>query len=315
MGNLCATFTPFGASHWVLMLLAVVTAVVLVFVMRKFNDKAIKTAGWGMLGTMLGLVCLEFIGKLIGGGAFFESLPLEPINIFVILCLFVQIKDDVSWIKFGYFISLPVSVIGLFVVPNYLTMMGAWSLTAMAYFLTIGVLCGYSILQLMWAEEYLAKKDILNCFINFVIIVAFVHIFNVILRFTTLGVHANYFGTMGEEYDAINKLLYRFIEVPFLHQLPYLAVVLGLGFLLIIPFDIFKTKQDRQSQMEELVALGNLKAQQEYRKSGKKSGSSQILVNSAEKAKPATPKNVTNKTSSGFVSVTKEVKVHKDDNK
>ena len=67
--------------------------------------------------------------------------------------------------------------------------------------------------------------------------------------------------------------------------------------------------------MEELVALGNLKAQQEYRKSGKKSGGSQILVNSAEKAKPATPKNVTNKTSSGFVSVTKEVKVHKDDNK
>ena len=270
MGNLCATFTPFGASHWVLMLLAVTIAVVLVFTMKNFNDKLIKKSGWGMLGTMLALVGLEFIGRVAGGGEFFESLPLEPVNLFVLLCLFVQLKDDVSWIKFGYFISLPVSVIGLFIVPNYLTLMGSWSIAAMAYFLTIGVLCGYCILQLMWAEEYLSKKDILNSFINYVIVIAFVHIFNVILRFTTLGVHANYCGTMGEEYDAINKLLYRFIEVPFLHQLPYFAVVLGIGFLLIIPFDIFKTKKDRQDQMEELVALGNLKAQQDFRKSGKK---------------------------------------------
>ena len=67
--------------------------------------------------------------------------------------------------------------------------------------------------------------------------------------------------------------------------------------------------------MEELVALGNLKAQQEYRNSRKLRGS-QVLLNSTEKAKPSTPKNVTNKTSSGFVSVNKEVKVHKDeDNK
>ena len=315
MENLCASFTLFGASHWVLMLLAIITAVTLVFVMKNFNDKKIKTSGWGLVGVMLGLTVLEFVGRLIGGGEFFESLPLDPVNIFVFLCVFVQLKDSLSWIKFGYFISLPVATIGLFIVPNYITLMSSWSLTAIAYFLTIGVVSGYSILQLLWSEEYVAKKDILNSFINYIIIVAFVHIFNVILRFTTLGVHANYFGTMGEEYDVINKLLYKLIPVPFLHQLPIFAVVLGIGFLLIIPFDIFKTKKDRQNQMEELVALGNLKAQQDYRKSGK-TGASQILVNSAEKAKPATPKNVTNKTSSGFVSVTKEVQVHKDtDNK
>ena len=86
MENLCATFTLFGASHWVLMLLAVIVAVVLVFVMRKFNDKKIKTAGWGMLGTMLALVGLEFIGRFIGGGDLFESLPQEPVNLFLFLC-------------------------------------------------------------------------------------------------------------------------------------------------------------------------------------------------------------------------------------
>ena len=85
MGNLCATFTPFGASHWVLMLLAVTIAVVLVFTMKNFNDKLIKKSGWGMLGTMLALVGLEFIGRVAGGGEFFESLPLEPVNLFVLL--------------------------------------------------------------------------------------------------------------------------------------------------------------------------------------------------------------------------------------
>ena len=64
--------------------------------------------------------------------------------------------------------------------------------------------------------------------------------------------------------------------------------------------------------MEELVALGNLKAQQEYRKSRNSSGS-QILIRSEDKARPTNAKNVVNKTSSGFVSVNKEVKVNRDD--
>ena len=75
------------------------------------------------------------------------------------------------------------------------------------------------------------------------------------------------------------------IPVPFLHQLPIFALVIGIAFVLILPFDIFKTKKDRQSQMEELVALGNLKAQQEYRKSRGNRAGSHILLNSQQKAK------------------------------
>lgn len=314
MEKLCATFTMFGASHWVLMLLAIVLAVVLVFVLRKFEDKKKKYATWGIVGAMLFFVVLEFVGLIASGGEFMESLPLSPINIFVYISLFVQIKNSESWIKFGYFISVPLSVIGLFVAPNYLTMTGAWSIIAMSYFINIGLVVAYSVLQAMWFEDYLNKKDILATFLNYIILVAVIHIINVILRFTTFAVHANYFGTMGEEYDVVNKLLYRFISVPLVHQIPLFAITLGLGYLLIIPFDIFKTKKDRASQMEELVALGNLKAQQEYRNSRKLRGS-QVLLNSTEKAKPSTPKNVTNKSSSGFVSVTKEVQVHKDEDK
>lgn len=314
MEKLCTTFTIFGSSHWILMLFAVVLATVLVFVLRRFEDKKKLYAGWGIIGSMCLLVLLEFIGLLVNGGGVMECLPLTPLNIFVYISLFVQIKNNESWIKFGYFISIPISILGLFIVPNYLTMLGTWSLPVLAYFINASLIISYSALQIVWFEEYLRKKDIFNSFLNYVIIVAFVHIFNVILRFTTFAVHANYFGTMGEEYDVVNELIYKFIKVPFVHQLPIFAIIIGVGFLLIIPFDIFKTNKDRQAQMEELVALGNLKAQQEYRNSRKLRGS-QVLLNSTEKAKPTTPKNVSNKSSSGFVSVTKEVKVHKDEGK
>ena len=219
-----------------------------------------------------------------------------------------------SWIVFGYFISLPISFLGLLIVPNYLTGMGMWSLGVVAYFLTIGVLMGYVILQILWAEEYLTKKDVINSFVNYVIIISFVHIINVILRFSTLAVHANYGGTIGEEYDALNKWLYSMINIPLLHQLPMWIVILVVEFLLLIPFGVFSVRKNNRSEMEEIVALGNLKAQQNHGSFGR-SGGSQVLVNSSEKARPSTPKNVTNRSSSGFVSVTKEVKVNKDNKK
>ena len=316
MGKLCANFNLFGMSHITLMLVSIVLSVALVLLLKKLDGRTRTYVNWGLIGTMGLLVVLEFIGLLATGGDFFESLPVSPWSIFVYIAIFVQITQRDSWIKFGYFIVVPLSVISLFVTPNYLTTASAWSLQALSYFLTNGLLVSYYILQLIWSGEYLSKKDILTSFLNYIIIVACVHIFNVILRFTTLGVHANYFGTMGEEYDILNKLLYKFIEVPLVHQLPFFALIIGLGFLLILPFDMLKTKKDRQDQLEELVALGNLKAQQNFRKTGHKGGS-QILVNSAEKAKPSVPKNSTNNlNTSGFVSVNKQVNVNKDeDNK
>ena len=64
--------------------------------------------------------------------------------------------------------------------------------------------------------------------------------------------------------------------------------------------------------MEELIALGNLKKQQEVRSKTKRRTKSQILVNSAEKARPKETKNVVNSTKTGFVTTNKEIKVNKD---
>ena len=95
--------------------------------------------------------------------------------------------------------------------------------------------------------------------------------------------------------------------------LPLIAILVGIEFLLILPFDLIKTKKQKQSQIEELIALGNLKEQQEFRKKHKTS-KSQILVRSETKATPQAQKNVRNSSDDGFVATTKEVKINKEHN-
>ena len=119
-----------------------------------------------------------------------------------------------------------------------------------------------------------------------------------------------------ETYDMARTLiawLYTLIPVPLVCLLPLIALLVGVEFLLILPFDLIKTKKQKQSQIEELIALGNLKEQQEYRKKHKTS-KSQILVRSATKATPQTQKNVRHSSDDGFVATTKEVKVNKEHN-
>ena len=116
---------------------------------------------------------------------------------------------------------------------------------------------------------------------------------------------------MGENYDLIVGAFSSLIPIPFVNMLPIVAIIVGIEFLMLLPFDMIKKKRDNVAQMEEIVALGNLKLQQERRKEGRKP-SSQILVRSENKAMPKEQKNITQKSKTGFVSVDKEVKVHKD---
>ena len=82
-------------------------------------------------------------------------------------------------------------------------------------------------------------------------------------------------------------------------------------FLLILPFDLFKTRRQAQENLEELIALGNMKKQQEARARTKRRTKSQILVNSDIKARPDVAKRVNyTSTGSGFVSTQKEINVN-----
>jgi len=311
MINLCS-FKMFGGAHIIYVLLAIVLFVGLFFLLRKYDDKVRRFASIALIAVAGLFVVLEMFGRIIQGMDFFENMPLAPWQIFVYIGVFVEITKRENWIKFGYFIVIPLCALGLFVVPNYYTTVGVGNLSVISYFLGNAIISLYFLLQLIWSGEYLSKGDLLNSYMNYIVIVAFVHILNVIFRFSTYAVHSNYFGTMGEEYDVVMQWLNNLIPVPFVHMMPLIVVVVGLEFLMLLPFDLMKTRKDNREHIEELVALGNLKAQQNARKAGKRGGS-QILVRGENKAQPKVQKNDYQSSSKdGFVSVNKMVQTHKD---
>ncbi|MGN0960611.1 MAG: hypothetical protein ACI4PF_00260 [Christensenellales bacterium] len=309
MGNLCAMFKIFGLAHFIYLFLAIGIAVALIFVFRKSEGKMRKYAGIGIVATAGFFVLLEFIGEIIVVDNVFEHLPIKMCQIFVYICIYIEVTKSSSWTKFGYLIILPLTVLTLLFVPNVYLAFNVASLSVISYFFINSLLIAYVILRLIWNDEYLEKKDVLNVTVNYAIILAFAHILNVIFRFSVLGTDANYFGTMGENYDMIIGLIDKIIPIPFVNLIPLIAVLVGIEFLLKLPFDILKTQKERKAQYEELVALGNLKAQAKYRKNNK----SQILVRSETKAQPSTHKTSSGSTNKdGFISINKSVNVNKD---
>jgi len=311
MENLCAIFKLFGLTHFIYIFIIIALSVLFVMLLRKLEGNTRKYILVGLIVFIGIFVLLEFAGRVLLGANIAECLPFNQSSIFLYLFIFQMITKKTTWIKFGYFIVLPMTFLSIIFVPNYMMDYGSFSIPVLSYFLSALGLIVYSIINLIWSEEYLSKTDIINSGINFTLVVASVHIYNIFCRFTTLSVHANYFGTMGEGFDLIIGLLSQWIPVPFVCLIPILPVVIGLEFLMYLPFDILKTRRDRKGQLEEIVALGNLKAQAKQRKQGHRTGS-QILIRSEEKARPKEQKNVYNVQKSGFVSVNKEIKVNKD---
>lgn len=309
MGNLCAMFKLFGLSHFVYIVVAIAIAVILFFAFRQASDTIRKYLGIGIVSVMGLLVVLEFIGRIRLVDNVWENLPLNLYHIFVYVAIFTEITKRSSWVKFGYFVVLPISVLSLFFVPNLYTSMPQASISVIAYFLINGLLSAYSILRLVWNDEYIEKRNIIDSTIYVVIFVAIMHIINVIFRFAVLGTDCNYCGTMGEDFGILIGFIDKLIPIPLVNLIPLLAGLVGVEFLLVLPFDILKTRRDRQSQYEELVALGNLKAQAKYRKTGR----SQVLLRGDEKARPTIQKTTTGTAhKDGFVSINKEIQVNRD---
>ena len=304
----------FGWQYFFQLFLCVGIVLALVFALLKLQNKARKIAQISLISTIGLFLILEYVGRIMIAGEFRfgDQLPLNTFQVLSYISIIALFTSKISWTKFTYLITTLVSAYNLIFVPEFYVQGNAFSLAVLSYVIVNAVLIANAILNMIWSEEELEKKDILDASLTYVIIVAAIHIFNVFLRFTAWGVHANYFGTMGEEYDILIKWIYSFLPSPFVLILPLLAILVGVQFLIVLPFDLIKTKRKRQSNIEELIALGNLKAQQEYReKQHKSKPKSQILVKGENKATPKEQKNITNKTKTGFVSTNKEIKVHK----
>lgn len=309
-------FRLFGLAHFIYLLVAIGLPVGLFFVLRNFKtNKEQMIAEKILLGTALLLVVLEYVGRIISMGDkfdFFDSLPLNAFQVFLFVGIYAHFSRKIGWIKFGYLISLPMSALSLIIVPNIYTTMPAFSLSIICYMLSNSVLITYFLMSLVYTKYDVGHKDVLNSIVSYIIFVAIAHIVNVFLRFTAWGLNADYFGTMAENYDILIGLISRLIPVPFVVMLPIFALAVGLSYLAKLPFDVLKSRREKKEQLEEIIALGNLKEQQKYREDERanRKSKSQILVRSSEKAMPATPKadkNINIKES--FVKANKDVVV------
>jgi len=312
MENLCA-FKLFSLGYFIYLFIGLGISVLLVFLLRKFSEKARDIANIAMFALLFVFIILEFVGRIIiiEDYKFFDNLPLNFYQVFSVYMLITYLRKDIKWLKFAYLIVLPISIFSLIFIPNFYVGYSSFSLSLIAFVFSHIILITMSALNVIWEECEITKKDILETNMTFIIMAGAIHIINVFLRFTFLGVHSNLGGTMGEKYDLCIELLSTLIPVPFVFMIPIFAIVIGISFLLVIPFDLMKHKKQKQSEIEELIALGNLKKQQEYRQKHAKN-SSQIYLNSTTKAKPSGDKGVTNKTKTGFVAQNKEIQVNKD---
>lgn len=314
MNLLCSSFKLFGLAYFIYLLISIGAVVGMVFLLKKFNGNIRKYINIALVVLGVLFVFLDMLGRMLyfKGQDIGENLPVNIYHIFVYFCIAIFITKKESLVKFGYFVMLPVILYTLIFVPDYYCLQESLSLSVLSFYIINIVVATFAILNLIWADVYLYKKDVLSSFVNYVIVIASIHIFNVFMRFSAWGVHCDYSGTLGENYDLFTRAFASILPKgygSFVVVFPLILYVLGVGFLMVLPFDAIRNKNDKRLQQEQIIALGNFKAQQ----SSSKSGKSQILVRSENKAKPAVEKRVSSsQNKDGFVSVTKEVQVNKD---
>lgn len=308
-------FELFSWVHFLYLLIAIAIPVGLFFVLKKANsDKEQMIVERILLATAWLFVVLEYVGRIIYLEDFNigDNLPFNAFQVFVYLGTYAHFSRKLGWIKFGYLIAMPVSIVSLIFIPNIYTSMASFSLSVVCFVLCNSIIILYSIMSMYYTRYDLEHKDVLNSMITFAIIVAIAHIVNVFLRFTAWGLQADYFGTMAENYNLYICYVSKLIPVPFVVILPLLAVMIGLCYLAKLPFDVLKSRKEKREQLDEIIALGNLKEQQRYREEERvsKKAKSQILVRSQEKAMPNTPKierNINSK--DGFVKANRDIMV------
>lgn len=321
-------YRMFGWEYFLQLFLSIGIVVSAVYFLRKLNDKSRKIAQISIISAIGFFLILEYVGRIIMISNFKlgNELPFNTFQIFSFLSIVAFFFKGPYLRKFAYLIIVPVSAYGLLFVPELYCQGGGFSLAVISYVLVNVGLIVNGILDMLWNDDGLRKKDISDAIITFVFILAIVHVINVILRVSGLGTHANYFGTMGDGYDLVVGWLHSLftnwllpivpvgesaVAVPFLCLLPLLAVLVGVMFAMVVPFEMLESRKKRQENIEELIALGNMKKQQEMREKSKKH-KSQVLVKSEIKARPEVQKRVVNKSDSGFVATTKEIQVNKD---
>ena len=306
----------FSVEYFVYILLATAITLALIVFFKKTGEKRRKTIKLALVIALGIFIVLEYVGRIMSIDKFIfgDNLPLDIYHVFFGIIIFMLVKKSMHWQRFAYLVMAPVCIFSILFPAECCLISPAFSIQVISYMCANVTIVVYSILSTLWQLEEIEYKDILTATTDFAFILGIAHILNVFLRFTAWGLHSNLFGTMGEDYNGAIGLLFDLIPVSFVCLLPLVAILVGIEFLMVLPIQKNQNLKARREKLEELVALGNTKAQQEYRQDNMKE-KSQIIVRSENKAMPEQSKNVTNNSKSGFVSTIKEVQTNKEDAK
>jgi len=310
MGKLLSTFKMFSFGYFVYVIVALGLVVGAFFACRNLKKDKQKLVSICLIIGAVFFVVLEYLGRILAGKFnIFYNLPIELFHIMTFSIIITYKSNNAAWARFLYFITIPVTIYSLIFMPELYFKGSGISLLIIGYVLNIVCVLTFSVLTIYWNNLYIEKKDLIGVNITYVMIISSLHLINVYLRFPGWGTVANYAGTMGESYDVIIGLLFKIIPIPFVCILPLLVFLIGIQVLMVIPFDILRKKKAKQQEYDELIALGNAKAQEEAMlKDGPVQ--SKIIIRSEKKASPKQPKTVKSENNDSFLKTNKQVQTN-----
>lgn len=315
MERLCALYSMFSLSYFVYLAMAVAIVLGVVFACKNLRDNAKKVCSIVLVSLIVIFAILEYLGRIISLKEFniFYNLPVELVHVLTYVCVITLITNSSGWSKFLYIVALPLSIYSLLIVPNFYASQESFSLITIGYVFSFVFIIAYSLVNIVWKDVSVRLGDVLNSNITYLIFFASVHLINVFLRFSGWATEVNIMGTMGEEYDVVIAFIYNLIPYGFICNLPLIAIIIGIQCVMVMPFVMSENRKIKQEKINELIALGNAKAQQEASNEGKGDIRSQIIVKSEKKAMPDTPKKVNEQNSQGeFLNTNRVIQINHD---
>lgn len=179
-----------------------------------------------------------------GGFSWWSELPLNLCNITLIITPIAMLTDNRLLKSFMFYIS-PVGALLALLMPSpgfggysiLLPRVAGFYITHFFAFIAGPMICAMKLYRPVY-------KDVLKCFLTFVLIACIVFGINVALRKTSINPYSNYFFLMFTDGNPILEMLYSLIPIQGLYLLPAgVLVFIPLMYLETAVFSLFKRKQ------------------------------------------------------------------------
>ncbi len=242
--------------------------ILLIVVSLLLRGKSLKTRGNVLIAacvlTVIGFIVYKYhlsqdaefnvITAATGGFNWWGELPLQLCNINMLMIPFAVRRKSRPLMCFSFFLG-PLGALMALLMPG----------TGFSgYSLLLPRMLGYYGTHFMIVMEGLALvtfglfrprlRDLPRAVAAAVLIAGLIFVFNMILRFSGLHPHANYFFSVETEGNFLLELFHNWLPYPFLYLLPCIGILAAYMLIVTIPFEIAahrRAKADPQGEREE----------------------------------------------------------------